>query len=126
MGKIKGQDGEALKERGMKRAADNPARSPYLEVMRLAALEAPDRHTGITIEDAYDVLLADPQRWGVWTWEEMNALLGNAAGSVFKLKADGWKPTGRTRKARLNPSNHARKHDVWRIPRPVRVKMRIR
>ena len=119
MGKVKGPDGQARKERGMDRAATNPDREPYLEIMRLAALQAPDRYTGITIEDAYDVLTSAGS-WGIWTWEEMNAYLGPAAGSVF-IKGDGWVATGKRRYARLNPLNHAREHKVWRLRRPVRA-----
>lgn len=115
-------EGEVLKEKGMKRAAENPARSPYLELVRDAALTVPERFTGITIEDAYCVLMTE--EWGPWDPEELAELLGGAAGSWAKRKGDGWKPTGRTRKAVLNPKNHARKHEVWRMPRKVRVKVR--
>ena len=105
--------GAELKERGMRRAAANPQRAPYLEVAREAALasikvlslDVPE----VSMNEVWLTLLV----WG-FDIEEFSNLIGpGAPGSVFR---DGnWDCTGRAVKQTVNPRSHNRLVLVWRL-----------
>jgi hypothetical protein len=99
--------GACLKVRGMAAAAE--ARAGILDIVRQAAEAAPLCRTGITIQDAYAVMV---DQWGFDLYEVVDGL-GNAAGSVFKESA--WEFTGQYRKVTLNRRSHHRDVKVWRL-----------
>ena len=97
------QEGTAQKDAGMDAAAG--ARKLVLRLARsfamTAALKRPSRTA--TADDAMEEL----RRFG---YEPKD--LGNAAGSIFRLKV--WEDTGDWQKSERR-SNHAHKNRVWRL-----------
>ena len=101
--------GACLKASGMQAAAGNEDRVSMLDIVKLAARSAHHRHEGITIEDAYAVMVNE---WGFDLYEVAD-VLGNAAGSVFKGRE--WVFTGEYRKVTLNRRSHHQDVKVWRL-----------
>lgn len=101
--------GGCLKILGMEAAAENPARTGMLDLVRRAAHYAGRFGGDTTIEDAHRNVI----RFYELTLDQIESVLSYAAGSVFR---DGcWTPTGRRIKATLRPENHARELQVWRL-----------
>ena len=105
--------GAELKRRGMKRAAENPDRSGYLEAAREAAwasielldLDPPE----VSMNEVWLTLCF----WG-FDIKTYRGWLGNAAGSVFKGNdGGGWKFTGRRVHADY-PDDHMNELKIWK------------
>jgi hypothetical protein len=102
--------GQELKDRGIKRAAENPDRKPFLAVAREAAwasikllnLDPPE----VSMNEVWLVLEA------FWDFDraQFRADLGNAAGAVFKCGR--WEWTGRRVNAWV-PEGHMNELRVW-------------